>query len=127
VIVESVGPVSYMVKVQDGSVHKCHIDHIHHRVDNPSVSNTSTAGHNQISEESSLVTFPIEQAPPTASAQNRTDSSSSVTPTIRRNPPRDKHPPKTLSDLTWGRCDVLLYDVMHCCMMCLYVALPWQL
>ena len=68
-----------MIKVQDSSVHKRHVDHIHHRVENPNVSN------DQVSEESPLVTFAVEhseQTPSTARTQNRTDSSSLVTPTI---------------------------------------------
>ena len=101
VVIECLGPVSYMVEVQDGSVHKSHVDHIHDRVDNSSVPTSLSTS--QSSEESPLVTFPVEhsdssqQSPPTASTQNSTSSSSVVTPSntaVRRNPARDRKPPK---------------------------------
>jgi len=37
VVVEEVGPVSYMIEAQDRSVHKRRVDHIHHRGENSSV------------------------------------------------------------------------------------------
>ena len=37
VVFEEIGPVSYMIEAQDSSVHKHHVDHIHHREENPSV------------------------------------------------------------------------------------------
>ena len=100
IVIECLGPVSYMVEVQDGSVHKRHVDHIHDRVDNSSVPTSLST--TQSSEESPLVTFPVEhsdssqQSPPTASTQNST-SSSVVTRSntaVRRNPARDRKPPK---------------------------------
>ena len=36
-VVEEVGPVSYMIEAQDRSVHKRRVDHIHHRGENSSV------------------------------------------------------------------------------------------
>ena len=77
------------------------VDYIHDRVDNSSVPISLSTS--QSSEESPLVTFPVEhydssqQSPPTASSQNSTSSSSVVTPSntaIRRNPARDRKPPK---------------------------------
>ena len=97
VVVEEIGPVSYMIEAQDGSVHKRHVDHIHHREENSRVPTRLTNSH--VSDESPLVTFPVdhtadsEQLPDSDSTQSSTDS---VTPpqTVRRNPPRDRRPPK---------------------------------
>jgi len=111
VIVQNVGPVSYMIQLQDGTVHKRHLDHIHQRVDNPSAP-TSSSNASQATEESPLVTYPVEllptdsessqseQSQSTISAQNNTDlstaASSSETRTTapRRNPPRNRKPPR---------------------------------
>ena len=99
VIVEESGPVSYMIEVQDGSVHKRHVDHIRHREANSSLSTRSSSS--DVSEESPLVTFPLdhtadlEQSSDVPSAQNTTDSNSVTPPqAVRRNPPRDRRPPK---------------------------------
>ena len=111
VIVQNVGPVSYMIQLQDGTVHKRHLDHIHQKVDNPSAP-TSSSNASQATEESPLVTYPVEllptdsessqseQSQSTISAQNNTDlstaASSSETRTTapRRNPPRNRKPPR---------------------------------
>ena len=56
VVVEEIGLTLYMIEVQDGSVHKCHVDHIYHREESSSVATRSTNSH--VSDKFPLVTFP---------------------------------------------------------------------
>jgi len=57
--VQNIGPVSYMIQPQDGTVHKRHLDHIDQQVDNPSTP-TSSSNASQATEKSPLVSYPVE-------------------------------------------------------------------
>ena len=104
-IIQSVGPVSYMIQLQDGQVWKRHVDHVRQRVDNQDIS--TRLPDVQPTVESPWVTYPeqpplpcnseppqTEQSQFTTTPQNTPNSHESPTPGPQRNPPRNRKPPR---------------------------------
>ena len=105
IIIQSIGPVSYMIQLQDGQVWKRHVDHVRQRVDNQDIS--TRLPDVQPTVESPWVTYPeqrslpcnseppqTEQSQVTNTPQNTPNSPESPTPAPRRNPPRNRKPPR---------------------------------
>ena len=66
VIVEVTGPVSFMVRLQDNRLVRCHVDHVRPRVE--SETTTQSIGAQEIeSEDEILIEVPITLSDPTDS------------------------------------------------------------
>ena len=94
-----------MIQLQDGQVWKRHVDHVRQRVDNQDIS--TRLPDVQLTVESPWVTYPeqpplpcnseppqTEQSQFTTTPQNTPNSHESPTPGPRRNPPRNRKPPR---------------------------------
>ena len=89
VIVECLGPLTYLVEIQEGLRWKRHIDHLRDRESSTSTSDLESA------DADAFVTAPFSDA----NAETEHDSTESISPTeptVRRYPVRTRNPPDRL-------------------------------
>ena len=89
VIVECLGPLTYLVEIQEGLRWKCHIDHLRDRESSTSTSDLESA------DADAFVTAPFSDAN-AETEQDSTESISPTEPTVRRYPVRTRNPPDRL-------------------------------
>ena len=108
VVVQCTGPLTYMIQLDDKSLWKRHVDHLQSRVETQPNPSTLTATDDSESSDSPFIpiipsTEPsltsdetsqstTEQSQPVE--QQNTNSQTSQVPAPRRNPSRNRHPPK---------------------------------
>ena len=98
VVLQSVGPLSYMIQLDDGTLWKRHIDHIRsrvvrHNIDTP-ISTPTSNTNDTTTETSPFITYPLQ---PSVAQNNNEETISINSPQLtvpRRNPPRDVRQPK---------------------------------
>ena len=90
VVLQSVGPLSYMIQLDDGTLWKRHVDHIRQRVVKPPTS--SSTSDSTETDTSPFITYPLQSRNVERSNTEQSPPSSVTIP--RRNPPRDRRPPK---------------------------------
>ena len=90
VVLQSVGPLSYMIQLDDGTLWKWHVNHIRQRVVKPPTS--SSTSDSTETDTSPFITYPLQSRNVKRSNTEQSPPSSVTIP--RRNPPRDRRPPK---------------------------------
>lgn len=90
VVLQSVGPLSYMIQLDDGTLWKRHVDHIRQRVVKPPTS--SSTSNSTETDTSPFITYPLQSR--NVKRSNTEQSSPSSVTIPRRNPPRERRSPK---------------------------------
>ena len=98
VVLQSQGPLSYMIQLDDGTLVRRHVDHIRQRVVNPD-SNTPTSSSTSNATDNTTNTSPFITYPLLSSVgqSDNEQTASVISPQVtvpRWNPPRDRRPPK---------------------------------
>ena len=98
VVLQSVGPVSYMIQLADGTLWKRHVDHIRQRVTKPDQDTpaNSSIEEDNATDSSPFITYPLTSPTQANVEQSDTDQTvpTSQVSVPRRNPPRNRQPPK---------------------------------
>ena len=80
VVLQSVGPVSYMIQLPDGTLWKQHVDYIRQRVTKPDQDTPeSSSTEDNATESSPFITYPLQLPTPANVEQSDTDQTVSLT------------------------------------------------
>ena len=98
VVLQSRGPLSYMIELDDGTLLRRYVDHIQQQAvkpdsDTPTSSSTSNATDNT-TNTSPFITYPLQSSVGQSDNEQTASVTSPQVTVSRRNPPQDRRPPK---------------------------------